>query len=123
MSIPVMAVYHIADNLLSGRSTAATPPSQPRGELEDLRQRLDRHNLVIQTLLMLLLEKKVIHEDEFKQWMAYVDEFDGVRDGKLRDDKSPQECPQCRRKTPRSSIKCAYCGAEMPQEFLRKSET
>ncbi len=83
-----------------------------------LEARLDKQTLLLQTLLMILLEKKVIFEDEFKEWMDYVDELDGKRDGKLQEDKTPRSCPSCGRNSARHQAKCQYCGHELPVDFL-----
>lgn len=99
-------------------SSAGRIDHQARGTLDSLQGRIDRQDLIIQTLLMILLEKKVIHEDEFKEWMLYVDELDGTRDGRLREDKTPVVCPGCGRNSPRSAPNCVYCGHEFEPEFL-----
>jgi len=91
-----------------------------RTQAADVESRLERTNLLLQTLLMILLEKQIIHEDEFKEWMAYVDDLDGARDGKIREDHSPMECPDCGRKSPRTAPKCLYCGRAFETEFLAR---
>lgn len=114
------AAYASANNMMRSSQTVDTTS---RSNLEALNQKVDRQNLIIQTLLMILVEKKVIHEDEFKEWMDYVDEMDGVRDGKLREDKSPTQCAQCGRKSPAGATKCIYCGADFEQNFLFRKDS
>jgi hypothetical protein len=87
---------------------------------EELELRLERANLVLQTLLMILLEKQIIHEDEFREWMLYVDDLDGARDGRVREDNTPQNCPSCGRNSPHSAVKCVYCGEGFQVEFLAR---
>lgn len=100
----------------------ANPPRQPRTEnrasMEELRQKVERQNLIIQTLLMLLLEKKVLVEEEFSQWLSYVDDLDGVRDGRIRAEQSPVACPRCGRNNPRGAARCLYCDEVFPMDFL-----
>lgn len=86
----------------------------------ELEERLARQELLIQTLLRLLLEKKVIHEDEFKEWMDYVDSLDGKRDGKLRVPKIARNCASCGRMNKPNAARCMYCDHEFPTEFLAK---
>jgi hypothetical protein len=107
--------YHAANNALA-KTTRVDP--QARGSIDTLQLRVERQDMIIQTLLMILLEKKVIHEDEFKEWMVYVDELDGARDGRLKEDKSPVVCPGCGRNSPRMAPKCVYCGHLFEPTFL-----
>ena len=79
---------------------------------------VDRQNLLIQTLLMILLEKQVIYEDEFREWMEYVDELDGKRDGKVEMADQPTVCPGCGRNSAPGRTKCIWCQHELPREFL-----
>ncbi len=90
--------------------------------IPQLQDRVERLNLVVQTLLALLLEKKVIGEEEFQQWLDYVDELDGVKDGKLREDKRPIPCPSCQRNSPSHARKCSYCGAPLNPKPLAVQE-
>jgi hypothetical protein len=101
----------------------AAPIAPKSADLSSLEVRLEQQNLLIQTLLMLLLEKKVIHEDEFKEWMIYVDELDGVRDGRVKAQQGPITCPSCKRNNPRTAVRCQYCGNEFPPEFLAHPTT
>ena len=100
---------------MMGQSTQVSRTSSDKLELQ---QKIERQNLIIQTLLMILLEKKVIYEEEFKEWMDYVDGLDGKVDGRLEENKGPVSCPECGRKNPPSAAKCQYCMHELPQDFL-----
>jgi len=90
----------------------------PNATVEHLQARLDRTTLLLQTLMMILIEKKVVHEDELREWVKYVDELDGTADGRLREDKSPVACPKCSRKNPRTAATCQYCGTALEQDIL-----
>lgn len=93
-----------------------SPPKS--ADVSELSQRLEKQTLLLQTLLMILLEKKVIFEEEFKEWMNYVDELDGRKDGRLGDEKTPRLCKKCGRNSARHQQKCQYCGEEFSAEFL-----
>ncbi len=82
---------------------------------DDLSARVERQNLVLQTVLALLLEKRVVDEEELHQWVNYIDRLDGRLDGKLTEDRSPRACPACNRKNPAAAARCAYCGHDLGQ--------
>jgi len=79
-----------------------------------LEERLDRLELLLQTLLRLLVEKKLIEREEFRQWIDYVDALDGSRDGKMRQTRRPHVCPACGRRSRPAARTCQYCGADLP---------
>jgi hypothetical protein len=112
------AAYHSATRLTATQQSGSTQDLGARSEVEALRQKVERQALLIQTLLMILLEKKVLHEEEFKEWLDYVDQLDGTRDGKLKEDRSPQACSNCGRNSPRNAPKCLYCGHAFETDFL-----
>ncbi|MBI3736192.1 hypothetical protein HY256_06735, partial [Candidatus Sumerlaeota bacterium] len=91
---------------------------EARQAVDELAVRVERQNLLLQTLLRLLLEKGVIHEDEFKKWISYVDALDGKTDGKLQKEKGIKNCPACGRVSQADAAKCQYCGADYPVEFI-----
>lgn len=86
----------------------------------DVQHRVERMNLLLQTLLHIMVEKGLIQEDEFKEWMDYVDGFDGRADGRLEHEIGFTECPGCSRRCPRRASRCLYCGQKFPSEFLAK---
>ncbi|MBI5153796.1 zinc ribbon domain-containing protein [Candidatus Poribacteria bacterium] len=110
------AAYHSANSIMA--ATSRPVDNEARSSVQALETKLERQNLLIQTLLMILLEKKVVHDDEFREWMRYVDELDGARDGKLRENKAPVLCPACGRNNPPAAAKCQYCGAAIESDYL-----
>ena len=102
---------HAYDRIASITRTGAAQRTQS-SDMVDLQMRLERQNMVIQALLMLLVEKKVIGADEFEQWIEYVDGLDGRVDGRLAPDRSPQRCPRCQRNNSSTAVQCQYCGSE-----------
>lgn len=93
---------------------------QGGGGLPELRVKVERQNLLIQTLCRILIEKGVIQEEELQEWLAYVDSLDGREDGKLSHSKAPIQCRSCKRINGASLIKCQYCGETLPVDFLTK---
>ncbi len=89
-------------------------------DIETLQAQLEQQNLILQTMLVLLLEKKVISEDEFNEWATKVDELDGVRDGRLSGEKSPIRCPDCGHENLRGAAKCVNCGVDLDLHLIQK---
>jgi ribosomal protein L40E len=105
-------------NRFSTHSNFVTGVMQPSGPtkkagsttLDQLQFQIDRQHLVIQTLLIMLLEKGVMTEQELNEWIDYVDGLDGRRDGRLKADVSPITCSSCGRKNSPNAGHCQYCG-------------
>ncbi|MCL5271235.1 MAG: hypothetical protein M1457_11965 [bacterium] len=95
-----------------------SPETPAHANFDQLNEKIERQNLLIQTLLMLLIEKKLIEEQEFRDWVKYVDSLDGARDGKVREPGTPITCPSCRRQSPRTAVKCIYCDHPFEPDFL-----
>ena len=93
-----------------------------RASTAELQARVDRQNMVIQTLLMLLMEKKVFNEAEFTQWVDWVDSLDGKVDGKLTEDNRPIECSNCHRMNPSTARKCQYCNRDLPVQVIDRRD-
>lgn len=88
-------------------------------EVQKLQDRLARQELYIKTLLRLLLEKEVIHQEEFGEWLDYIDGMDGRLDGRLGEGTGSKTCGRCRRTNPQHARRCQYCDALFPStEFL-----
>lgn len=114
-------MYRVARQIETTREmlSLGSKAAHQNASVADLEARVDRQALIIQTLLMILLEKKVIHDDEFREWLGYVDGMDGAADGRLREDRSPRACPSCTRMNRFGSAKCQYCGAEMEFDYIQ----
>lgn len=87
-------------------------------DIESLQRRLDQQNLVIQTLLTLLLDKGVIQEDEFREWVKRMDRLDGARDGKLAEDKTKVACPSCGKSNLKAAAECKHCGVALDPDLV-----
>jgi hypothetical protein len=116
-------VQSMVNDFIGGVGNLATPsanaePQVNRDSLDGLAMRVDRQNLIIQALLMLLLEKNVIADQEFRNWLAYADELDGRADGKLTPDNSPVACPACKRNNPSTATRCQYCDQAFAADYL-----
>lgn len=103
--------------VVSGSGKPTTSPDS-RHAISELQHKVERQHLFIQTLLRLLMEKGLIQENEFREWLTFVDGFDGHVDGKLKPDTAPQLCSSCARKSPASYPRCQYCGAEFAMAVL-----
>lgn len=89
-------------------------------DIERLKMRIDQQNLCIQTLLVLLLEKGIIREDEFNGWARRMDEIDGVRDGRLSADTAPVRCPGCGYESSHDATECSECGQELEPRLVQR---
>ena len=85
---------------------------------EHLKERIERQNLIIQTLLVMLLEKGTITAEEFRETANRVDMCDGVRDGRLSEDKSLLPCPKCSGLNHNQATRCDHCGAALDPELI-----
>lgn len=120
--MPMSGIHYSTVQVITSPSTQKDPAIQ--NSIEDMRIRLERTTLVLQTLMMILLEKNLVQENELREWLVYVDQLDGTQDGRLREDKTPTECPNCKRKTPRLISRCIYCGQQMEVDYLfRRPDT
>ena len=95
-----------------------TPDRQARSTMDLLSSRLERQNMLIQTLLILLMEKNIITESEVQEWIHYVDGLDGKVDGRLAEDKRPLKCPACGRTSPPTAVQCMYCNAAFERSVV-----
>lgn len=94
------------------------PRKISRADLDAINDRLGRIELMQQTLLRVLIEKRVLDKQEFKQWLSYVDQLDGRTDGKMGEESGVRQCPACSRNNPMKNRQCQYCSAELPTDFL-----
>jgi hypothetical protein len=86
---------------------------QARSEVELLQLKLQQHELIIQTLVAMLLEKEVMTAEEFQALADGIDGLDGRRDGRLADETNPVVCPKCRKNNARTKPACMWCGADL----------
>jgi hypothetical protein len=104
--------------LFPGGGDAKRPDPSAQSSVDDLRHIIDRQNLVLQTLLVLMIEKGLIQESEFDEWLKHHDGLDGHKDGKLRPSASPRHCSKCDRMNSPTAVKCTYCDAEFQNLYL-----
>lgn len=115
-SSPLDAIFR-NDPVVPAPSTPVISP-ESRHAILDLQHKVERQHLFIQTLLRLLIEKGIVQESEFREWLSFVDGFDGLLDGKLKPDAAPKSCPSCGRKSPATYPRCQYCSTDFPLDVL-----
>lgn len=115
---PTMAYMATRQMLDSSKISRTEPGASGSATVAELQNMIGRQQLIIQSLLMLLLEKQVIDKDELAKWVEYVDQLDGKADGKLNADKSPVQCPKCGRTSPATVQRCLYCNAVLGDGIL-----
>ena len=84
-----------------------------RGELEILQMKVQQHELLIQSLVAMLLEKGVMTAEEFETLADGMDGLDGHRDGRLADDTTPLVCPKCGKNNARTKTACMWCATDL----------
>ena len=89
MTIPIDLPGAYARAKALAESTSSSAAVAGRNSIDALEMRIDRQNLVIQTLLILLLEKKVFDEAECRKWRDYADNLDVRADGRLKESSLP----------------------------------
>ncbi len=98
--------------------------SSRTGNIAELEHRIAQLHLQVQTLARLLVAKGAVSERELDEWMEFVDEMDGRRDGKLAQARSPKNCPGCGRMNPVKAVRCLYCDIDLPRtKFLQEADT
>ncbi len=103
-------------------SSSSESSSGRSGQIAELEHRIAQLNLQVQTLARLLVAKGTVTEQELNEWMDFVDEMDGRRDGKLDRTPGPKNCPGCGRMNPTKAVRCLYCDGELPRSgFLQET--
>lgn len=93
-------------------TSAVSEARTARSETQELRDDLERLQLITEALWNLLKSKGLYEEQELIDEMYKVDMQDGRLDGAKRDN-SPIECGQCQRANNRRHMLCIYCGAPL----------
>jgi len=97
-------------------ANAALDSSVANDLAKALAARVDRLELVCETLLELVLLRKVVNREELEVLMAQVDLRDGVEDGGLNHDRPRSvapSCTACERPINPKRAACVYCGAKI----------
>lgn len=95
-----------------------TVNSGDRAMVQELEARVARQNLIIQTLCRILMEKGVVTDQEWNEWLTYMDGLDGRVDGKLTEPRGPRQCEKCMRMSSPKATACQYCGADFQTDLL-----
>ena len=103
--------YARVNQIVSDFSTRKSETNQ--SQLEILENQLGRQNLLIQTLLVLLLEKGLFEEEEFLELLDEIDALDGKKDGAFTPKSTPKKCRSCGKTNSSRKRKCMWCGADL----------
>ena len=87
---------------------AAQAATASRGEINALREQVERALLFNQAMWELISEKLNITDHELEVKAQEVDLRDGKADGRMSD--HPLRCPNCGRVSNSRHKKCLYCG-------------
>ena len=96
-------------------ATSQTEASRTAKKLDQLQRRVDRTELLLESLYRLVSEKNLVTVDEFRLMVARVDLEDGIEDGRIGPDRNRRapKCPECNRAVNRKRTHCVFCGAEV----------
>jgi hypothetical protein len=101
--------------LRASAGTSQTEAQKTAKKLDHLQRRVDRAELLLESLYRLVSEKNVVTADEFRLMVARVDLEDGIEDGRIGPDRNRRapKCPECSRAINRKRTHCVFCGAEV----------
>ncbi len=95
------------------------PAVRSQADLQRLARLLDRQEMVLFALLVLMLEKGVCTRGDLDRVLMHVDGLDGVVDGRIgREAAGQTQCPACARTNAPGAARCLYCGAEIAASIL-----
>ena len=111
------------NSLRAAAGVAAGTASSTSGKVDALRQRIERQELLLETMYRALIGRNIVTEEEFKDRVAQVDLEDGVEDGKIGADRVARapKCSNCEKPASRKRTHCVYCNAELPADLRKKS--
>jgi hypothetical protein len=107
------------DDLRRLKDEAAAARSSADDEKARLLHRIDRLELVCESLLHVILDKGLVSRAELGQMMARVDLRDGVEDNRARTGEPRSDtptCPACDLPINPKRDACVYCDAPLPDE-------
>jgi hypothetical protein len=101
--------------LRASSGTSQTDAQKSAKKLDHLQRRVDRAELLLESLYRLVSEKNLVTADEFRLMVARVDLEDGIEDGRIGPDRNRRapKCPECKRAVNRKRTHCVFCGAEV----------
>lgn len=92
---------------------AGSQASRTAGELELLRQQVERMGLACQAMWELLSEKHGLTQQELEARIAEIDRRDGRLDGKMA--VQTLVCPGCGSAVHSKRVTCVICGTAIPR--------
>jgi hypothetical protein len=96
-------------------AAAASAAEQSRHVARISEQRIERLELLLETLLHHLEQSGQLDRERFARLVEQVDLADGYLDGRVSPDMSRHapKCQQCGKPLARKRKQCVYCGAEV----------
>lgn len=106
--------------LESDNALAMDSIDELRNKLDHYRRRMDRMELVCETLVRLLELKGQLTKDEFTLMLQRVDLSDGVEDNRIGPDRVAHapRCPSCGLPVNPRRETCLYCEGSVPPDPL-----
>jgi hypothetical protein len=101
--------------LRASTETTQTEAQRAAQKIDRLERRVDRAELLLESLYRLVSEKNLVTADEFRLMVARVDLEDGIEDGRIGPDRNRRapKCVECKRAVNRKRTHCVFCGAEV----------
>jgi hypothetical protein len=98
------------DNYQSLFTEHSKSETDTKSRIRDLEARVDKLELVCESLWEIIKEGKALNETDLIERMTQIDLRDGTFDGKKKKKSSSIECPKCGRMNSKRHSKCMYCG-------------
>jgi hypothetical protein len=97
-------------------NSAESSARQARGEVEMLRDDIERLMMICEALWTVVKKEHGYAEDELVALITQIDLRDGQLDGRDKSSHGPRSCPKCGRALSKRRPVCMYCGTPVVQD-------
>lgn len=116
--------YRLLNDRVARREPVGAPAhgGVPASEFTRLEMVVERHSLLIESLIRMLIDRNVCTADELNDLARIIDEEDGRVDGRRSSSmmvaRGAVTCPSCSRLTPARLPTCQWCAKDLPFQYV-----